>query len=167
MEKIGIDVHKVATQACILTDDGEFVEFRIRTERDALTQAFASRARTRILLEAATESEWAARHLELLGHEVIVADPNFAPMRRPRGGYRVVAQYGGLSASTRRCRRCPTGCSGSSVRLPDMCMYAMLGVYIQAGGANATQINGTQPGPSRGHKTKKASAHIQAHARQS
>ena len=31
----------------------------------------------RILLEAATESEWVAQHLETLGHEVIVADPNF------------------------------------------------------------------------------------------
>ncbi len=34
----------------------------------------------RILLEASTESEWVARHLESLGHEVIVADPNDAPM---------------------------------------------------------------------------------------
>ena len=32
-----------------------------------------------MLLEAATESEWVAQHLEALGHEVIVADPNFAP----------------------------------------------------------------------------------------
>ena len=34
----------------------------------------------RILVEAATESEWVAQHLETLGHEVIVADPNFTPM---------------------------------------------------------------------------------------
>ena len=34
----------------------------------------------RILLEASTESEWVAQHLETLGHEVIVADPNYAPM---------------------------------------------------------------------------------------
>ncbi len=33
-----------------------------------------------ILLEASTASEWVARHLESLGHEVIVADPNDAPM---------------------------------------------------------------------------------------
>jgi transposase len=84
MEKIGIDVHKVATQVCILNEDGEFVEFRIRTEREALSQAFAGRARARVLLEAATESEWVARHLEALGHEVIVADPNFAPMYASR-----------------------------------------------------------------------------------
>jgi transposase len=84
MEKIGIDVHKVATQVCILNDEGDFVEFRIRTEREALTKAFAARARARILLEAATESEWVARHLEALCHEVIVADPNFAPMYASR-----------------------------------------------------------------------------------
>ena len=38
----------------------------------------------RILLEASTESEWVARCLEALGHEVIVADPNFAPMYATR-----------------------------------------------------------------------------------
>jgi transposase len=32
----------------------------------------------RNLVEASTESEWVAQHLEALGHEVIVADPNFA-----------------------------------------------------------------------------------------
>ena len=68
MEKIGIDVHKVATQVCILTDEGEFVEFRIRTERDALTKAFGSRARARILLEAST-AVWVGgvcqNHLEM------------------------------------------------------------------------------------------------------
>jgi transposase len=37
-----------------------------------------------VLLEASTESEWVARHLEGLGHEVIVADPNFAPMYATR-----------------------------------------------------------------------------------
>ncbi len=34
----------------------------------------------RILLETGTESEWVAQALEAAGHEVIVADPNFAPM---------------------------------------------------------------------------------------
>jgi transposase len=37
-----------------------------------------------MLLEASTESEWVARHLESLGHEVIVADPNFAAMYATR-----------------------------------------------------------------------------------
>ena len=34
----------------------------------------------RILVESGTESEWVAQALEGAGHEVIVADPNFAPM---------------------------------------------------------------------------------------
>jgi hypothetical protein len=33
-----------------------------------------------MLVEASTESEWVARHLETLGHEVIGADPSYAPM---------------------------------------------------------------------------------------
>lgn len=34
----------------------------------------------RILVETGTESEWVAQTLEAAGHEVIVADPNYAPM---------------------------------------------------------------------------------------
>jgi transposase len=37
-----------------------------------------------VLLAASTESEWVARGLEELGHEVVVADPNFAPMYATR-----------------------------------------------------------------------------------
>jgi transposase len=84
MEKIGIDVHKVASQVCIRTDAGTFVEPRIATTREAFAKHLGGRARARILLEASTESEWVARCLEALGHEVIVADPNFAPMYATR-----------------------------------------------------------------------------------
>ena len=80
MEHIGIDVHKRESQICILTDEGEMIERRIQTTRQALTKLFAPRARARVLLEATTESEWVAQTLEGLGHEVIVADPNYAPM---------------------------------------------------------------------------------------
>ena len=37
-----------------------------------------------MVIEASTDSEWVARCLEALGHEVIVADPNFAPMYATR-----------------------------------------------------------------------------------
>jgi transposase len=37
-----------------------------------------------VLLESSTESEWVARCLEALGHEVVVADPTFAPMYATR-----------------------------------------------------------------------------------
>jgi transposase len=45
---------------------------------------FAGRPRARILVEASTESGWVAQHLESLGHEVLVADPNFPPMYAAR-----------------------------------------------------------------------------------
>jgi len=45
---------------------------------------FGTRPRARILIEASTDREWVARCLEGLGHEVIVADPNFAPMYATR-----------------------------------------------------------------------------------
>ena len=50
------------------------------TTRADLTRVFGDRAPARVLLESSTESEWVAQHLESLGHEVIVADPNYAPM---------------------------------------------------------------------------------------
>ena len=37
-----------------------------------------------MLIEASTDSEWVARCLEALGHEVIIADPNFAPIYATR-----------------------------------------------------------------------------------
>lgn len=80
MEHIGIDVHKNQSQICVLTVDGELIEKRILTQRGRFAAVFGSRSRARILIEAATESEWVARCLEELGHEVIVADPNYAPM---------------------------------------------------------------------------------------
>ena len=86
MEHIGIDVHKNQSQICILTPEGELIEKRICTERRRFAEFLGDRAPSRVVIEAATESEWVARCVESLGHEVIVADPNFAPMyaRRSR-----------------------------------------------------------------------------------
>jgi transposase len=84
MDYIGIDLHKTSSQVCILTEDGELIERRIKTDRESFDKLFAERPPARILVEASTESEWAARHFEGLGHEVIVADPNFAPMYATR-----------------------------------------------------------------------------------
>ncbi len=80
MQHCGFDLAKTASQLCIRTEDGQLVERRIKTTREELTKFFAAQPRTRILIEAATESEWVAQHLESLGQEVVVADPNFAPM---------------------------------------------------------------------------------------
>ncbi len=84
MEHIGIDVHKVESRICILTESGEIVERRIRTQRERFAAVFGAKAPTKILIEASTESEWVARCLEQLGHEVVVADPNFAAMYATR-----------------------------------------------------------------------------------
>jgi transposase len=84
MYTIGIDLHKRESQLCIQTGDGVFVERRIATTRERFTAVLAPYAPARVLLEAATESEWVARHLEADGHTVIVADPNFAPMYATR-----------------------------------------------------------------------------------
>jgi transposase len=84
MEHIGIDVHKLESQLCILTESGEILERRIRTQRERFAAMLGERAPAKILIEASTESEWVARCLEQLGHEVVVADPNFAAMYATR-----------------------------------------------------------------------------------
>ena len=85
MDHIGIDLHKRESQICIITEEGEIIERRIRSTRDRFQDALGDRSRARILVEASTESEWVARLLEQQGHEVIVGDPNFTPMYGTRG----------------------------------------------------------------------------------
>ncbi len=84
MDTIGLDLHKRESQLCVLVEDGTISERRIITSRERFTAVLGNRPRARILLEASTESEWVAQHLESLGHEVIVADPNYAPMYATR-----------------------------------------------------------------------------------
>ena len=84
MDTIGLDLHKRESQLCILGEDGEITEQRIATSRERLSTVLGDRLAARVLLEASTESEWVARHLETLGHTVVVADPNFAPMYATR-----------------------------------------------------------------------------------
>ena len=43
METIGIDVHKVASQLCIRTDEGTFVEQRIATTHAAFAKHLGGR----------------------------------------------------------------------------------------------------------------------------
>jgi transposase len=84
MDHIGIDVQKKESQICVLAEGGELIEQRIRTEPERFAAVLGKRPHARILIEASTDSEWVARCLEGLGHEVIVADPNFAPMDATR-----------------------------------------------------------------------------------
>jgi transposase len=84
MDFVGTDLHKTPSQPCALSEGGEPTERRIKTARANFDDVLAGRPPARVLVEASTESEWVAQHLEGLGHEVIVADPNFAPMYATR-----------------------------------------------------------------------------------
>src|SRR5258708_4651629 len=81
MEYGAIDLHTKRSQIRIVEADGRVVlERKIETTRTDLARVCGPRAPMRILIESSTESEWVAQHLEGLGHEVIVADPNYAAM---------------------------------------------------------------------------------------
>lgn len=76
-----IDLHKRRSQIRIVRAEGSIVlDRKIDTTRDEFARVFGERAPMRILIESSTESEWVAQSLEALGHEVIVADPNYLPM---------------------------------------------------------------------------------------
>jgi transposase len=81
MEYGAIDLHARRSQIRIVGEDG-FVtlERQVETTRTDVERVFAPRAPMRILIESSTDSEWVAQHLEALGHEAIVADPNYAAM---------------------------------------------------------------------------------------
>jgi transposase len=80
MDYGAIDLHTKESQIRLVLMSGEVIDQRVATTRERFPQVFWGRPRMRILLEASTESEWVAQHLEGLGHEVVVADPNYAPM---------------------------------------------------------------------------------------
>jgi transposase len=103
MEYGAIDLHKKESQVRIITETGEVIDRRIPTTRDRLTALFWGRPRARILIEASTESEWVAQHLESLGHEVIVADPNFGLMYGHRSR-RVKTDRRDVAALAEACR---------------------------------------------------------------
>src|SRR5262249_16257577 len=80
MEYGAIDLHKKESQVRIMTEGGEVIDRRIPTTRERVTKLFGGGRHARILIEASTENEWVAQHLETLGHEVVVADPNYGLM---------------------------------------------------------------------------------------
>jgi transposase len=69
MDFIGFDLGKVSSQVCIITEDGELIERRIKTDREHIAELLGTRLPARLLIEASTESEWVARYLEELGLE--------------------------------------------------------------------------------------------------
>ena len=52
MDFIGFDLGKVSSQVCILTEDGELIERRIKTDRESFDKLFGERALARILVES-------------------------------------------------------------------------------------------------------------------
>ena len=103
MEYSAIDLHKKESQVRIITESGNVIDWRIPTTRDRLTVLCWGRPPARILVEASTESEWVAQHLESLGHEVIVADPNFGLMYGHRSR-RVKTDRRDVAALAEACR---------------------------------------------------------------
>lgn len=76
-----IDLHLRYSYIRIIDEGGAVLrEQRIPTTRERFVNAFEGFRPMRILVETGTESEWVAQTLEAAGHEVIVADPNYAPM---------------------------------------------------------------------------------------
>lgn len=76
-----IDLHMRYSQIRVVDGSGAVLrDQRIVTSRERLVKAFEGLGPMRILLESGTESEWVAQALEDAGHEMIVADPNYAPM---------------------------------------------------------------------------------------
>ena len=105
MEYGAIDLHLRRSQIRILDPEERVVlDRRIDTTRADLDRLFAGRARMRLLLESSTESEWVAQHLEGLGHEVIVADPNYLPMYGSRSR-KVKTDKRDVAALAIACRR--------------------------------------------------------------
>ena len=105
MEYGAIDLHLRRSQIRIIDEQESVVlERRSDTTRAAFDQVLAGRPRMRRLLESSTESEWVARHLETIGHEVIVADPNYAPMYGSRSR-KVKTDKRDVAALALACRR--------------------------------------------------------------
>jgi transposase len=105
MEYGAIDLHLRRSQIRIVAEDESVVlDRRVDTTRNDLARIFSGRARMRILIESSTESEWVAQHLEGLGHDVIVADPNYAAMYGARVR-RVKTDKRDVAALALACRR--------------------------------------------------------------
>ena len=76
-----IDLHMRYSQIRIIDDSGAVLrDQRVMTSRERLVKAFDGLGPMRILVETGTESEWVAQALEAAEHEVVVVDPNYAPM---------------------------------------------------------------------------------------
>jgi transposase len=73
---VGLDLGDRTSRYCILNEAGEKAsEDQLPTTKAGLDTLFAKMSACRIALEVGTHSPWVSRHLEGMGHEVIVANP--------------------------------------------------------------------------------------------
>ena len=99
-----IDLHSRFSQIRIVDAKGTVLRHRrVQTTREALRTAVADLGPVRMLLEASTESAWVAQTLEEAGHEVIVADPNYAAMYGSRDR-RIKTDIRDVAALAEACR---------------------------------------------------------------
>jgi len=76
MEHCGIDLHTTSSEIAVIGERGEVSEqARLATTETSLRRWFGGRPAMVICLEAGGQSAWAARILQSLGHEVVVANP--------------------------------------------------------------------------------------------
>lgn len=114
MDYVGIDLHKRESQICVIVGGtGEVIEKRIKTDRHRFAEVLPSLAPagSKVVLEASTESAWAAPALEELGYVVIVADPNFAPM------YGTAARKKRIKTDRRDARALAEACRAGTYRV--------------------------------------------------
>lgn len=79
MNNCGIDLASKSSAICILGSNGEILfEGACPTDEDGFRQALKSWRTLHCVIEASPLSEWVARMLESLGHEVVVIDPRRA-----------------------------------------------------------------------------------------
>ena len=75
MSAVGLDLGDRYSQICGLDEGGRVVwKQRIRTWKESLTKYFGPLPPTRVVIEVGSHSRWVSRHLEQLGHEVVVAN---------------------------------------------------------------------------------------------
>jgi hypothetical protein len=74
MDYIGIDLRKNSSQVCILTEDGEIIERRIKTDRESFDKLFGERPPARILVECSNAPS-AARSLSTRRARAADIDP--------------------------------------------------------------------------------------------
>jgi transposase len=95
---IGFDLGDRKSHACEIDASATVVrECAVATTPGAIAEYFGGRERCRVVIEAGTHSPWISRHLEALGHEVVVANPaavyGGGKSRRKKRNDRMDAQF--------------------------------------------------------------------------